>query len=55
MRLNTVAVYSTLTLSIGISIYPEHGLTPEELIHYADMALYEAKNKGRNRTIVYGK
>jgi two-component system CheB/CheR fusion protein len=34
--------------SIGISIYPDDGYTPEELIRQADIAMYEAKNKGRN-------
>jgi len=43
-----------ITLSIGIAMYPDHGETLEALIHHADLALYEAKHKGRNMTIVYG-
>lgn len=34
-------------VSIGISLFPEHGSTPEELLQHADAALYRAKDKGR--------
>jgi diguanylate cyclase (GGDEF)-like protein len=37
------------TTSVGIAIYPEHGRTPESVIHAADEALYCAKREGRNR------
>jgi diguanylate cyclase (GGDEF)-like protein/PAS domain S-box-containing protein len=37
------------TLSIGVSTYPGHGKTADELIRAADLALYEAKQSGRNR------
>lgn len=33
--------------SIGISLYPQHGTTPEKLIDHADTALYQAKDNGR--------
>ena len=39
-----------LTVSIGISSFPEDGLLPAELISAADKTLYQAKNKGRNNT-----
>ena len=42
-----------LTTSIGISMYPEHGRSAEELIRTADIALYQAKNKGKNSYSVY--
>ncbi|MBW8328103.1 MAG: EAL domain-containing protein [Thiobacillus sp.] len=34
--------------SIGISIYPEDGLDAEALIKHADIAMYHAKDNGRN-------
>ena len=41
-----------VTLSIGISIYPNHGQSSNELIQQADKALYDAKDLGRNCTVV---
>ncbi|NCB57419.1 MAG: EAL domain-containing protein [Gammaproteobacteria bacterium] len=34
--------------SIGISLYPEHGQTPKELLQQADAAMYRAKAHGRS-------
>lgn len=39
----------TVTVSIGISIYPDDSTDYNELIHLADTAMYAAKNAGRNR------
>jgi len=39
-----------LTVSIGVSIYPEDGADPESLIQCADTAMYHAKENGRNRS-----
>ncbi|MDF1654765.1 MAG: EAL domain-containing protein [Coxiellaceae bacterium] len=39
----------TLTLSIGISIFPEAGNDSETLLRHADLAMYRAKNLGRNQ------
>lgn len=36
-------------VSIGISLYPQYGDTPEILLQQADTALYQAKGEGRNR------
>jgi len=36
------------TVSIGIAIAPDHGLTLTELMQHADIAMYEAKAKGKN-------
>jgi len=38
----------SMTTSIGISIYPSHGLTVDTLMKNADIALYEAKRAGKN-------
>lgn len=42
----------TIGCSIGVALYPDHGLTIEQLHHEADQALYQAKTQGRNRAIV---
>ncbi len=34
-----------ISLSIGVAIYPDHGKHGEELIKYADIAMYEAKKE----------
>lgn len=39
-----------LTVSLGISSFPEDGILPTELILASDKFLYQAKNKGRNKT-----
>lgn len=44
----------TLTLSIGGAQY-ESGERPEDVVHRADMALYQAKQAGRNRFHFHGK
>ena len=38
-----------LTVSIGVAVFPEHGVSPKELMAAADAALYEAKRGGRNQ------
>ena len=42
-----------ITVSLGISVYPEHGQDSKEIISAADKALYRSKSKGRNKTTVY--
>jgi diguanylate cyclase (GGDEF)-like protein len=39
--------------SIGIARFPEHGKSVEDLLKAADLALYDAKAKGRNRALPY--
>lgn len=38
-----------ISASIGVSIYPNDSLNPEDLISYADQAMYESKKLGRNQ------
>ncbi len=41
-----------ITLSIGIAQYRNEFVTPDDMIAAADAALYEAKQRGRNRVVV---
>lgn len=55
---NPVTVLGTetvsVTVSIGVSSFPDDASNKGELIRIADQALYFAKKKGRNRTMLYG-
>ncbi|NIK77840.1 diguanylate cyclase (GGDEF)-like protein [Paenibacillus castaneae] len=42
-----------VTVSIGISYYPNDETDVETLIKFADMAMYEAKAKGKNTVKIY--
>lgn len=44
----------TITISMGISEYPDDSTTPGEIIEKADRALYHAKITGRNKIVVWG-
>ncbi|MFP4697176.1 MAG: EAL domain-containing protein [Eubacteriales bacterium] len=43
----------TITASIGIAVIPEDDVVPENIIKYAEMALYDAKNNGKNNYEFY--
>jgi diguanylate cyclase (GGDEF)-like protein len=45
-------VLGRITVSIGVSAFPGHGATVEELVRAADKALYRAKEEGRDRVVV---
>lgn len=40
-----------VTVSIGVAAFPDHGLTWQAVVQYADKALYAAKHAGRNRVV----
>ena len=37
-----------VSASIGIALYPDHASTARELAHRADLAMYAAKQAGKN-------
>ena len=39
--------------SVGISLYPAHGQSPDELLQHADHAMYHGKSRGGCSTRVY--
>ena len=42
-----------ISCSIGMALYPEHAMNGNELLDYADIAMYQAKQCGRDRVQVY--
>jgi|GEM_PF-441477 len=42
-----------ISTSIGISLFPESSNQADDIMKYADVALYQAKNAGRNTHILY--
>ncbi|WML32965.1 diguanylate cyclase [Clostridium sp. OS1-26] len=47
-----ISIY--VTVSIGVSMYPDKTNNIDMLLENADLALYEAKKTGRNKVMVYG-
>jgi diguanylate cyclase (GGDEF)-like protein len=42
----------SLTLSIGVAVFPKHGETGALALRAADEAMYQAKQAGKNRVMV---
>lgn len=42
----------TVTLSLGVAVFPEHASTVEDILRCADRALYRAKAEGRDRVVL---
>jgi diguanylate cyclase (GGDEF)-like protein len=40
-----------VTISMGVATFPNDGVSPNELVHCADLAVYRAKLQGRNRVL----
>jgi diguanylate cyclase (GGDEF)-like protein len=53
-RFGSDAKVATVTVSIGVASFPEHGENSESIIAGADGALYRAKRSGRNRVVIAG-
>jgi diguanylate cyclase (GGDEF)-like protein/PAS domain S-box-containing protein len=44
----------SITISMGVAVYPNHGNNSDDLLRAADTALYKAKQEGRDRVIIQG-
>lgn len=42
----------SITASIGIAMFPDHGRSLEDVVHEADLAMYRAKAQGRDRVVL---
>jgi len=42
-------IVDNITVSLGVSCFPQHGLTRSKIINAADKAMYKAKREGRDR------
>lgn len=42
-----------VTMSFGVATFPLHGEDADSLFHAADLAVYAAKDRGRDRAVVY--
>ena len=42
-----------ISCSIGVAVYPEHGNDEEQLVKHADIAMYHAKQSGRNNVKIF--
>lgn len=43
----------SISSCIGVALYPEHGQTQTELSRHADTAMYQAKERGRDRVVLF--
>ena len=43
----------SISSSTGVAVFPDHGEDPQSLTHAADLAMYQAKERGRNRVVLY--
>lgn len=44
-----------VTISVGVASYPAHSVAADELLSCADVAMYEAKELGRNRVAMFSR
>jgi diguanylate cyclase (GGDEF)-like protein len=53
-RMDLDGYHLNTSASIGISVFPYHGLNATDLMNNADIAMYAAKFKGKNLIVLYG-
>ena len=41
------------TVSIGVAVFPDHGMDGDAVIHAADKAMYESKARGKNCVTIF--
>jgi diguanylate cyclase (GGDEF)-like protein len=46
------ATAGSITVSVGVAAYPEHGDNGPDIIRIADATLYQAKRAGRDRVVM---
>lgn len=51
-QLHTGQLHNSVSLSLGVAVFPDHGSNVEEIIKAADKAMYQAKNGGRDRVVI---
>ena len=51
LELNGEIVY--VSMSIGIAVFPQNGLSPNALIKNADIAMYKSKDTGKNKFTLF--
>jgi diguanylate cyclase (GGDEF)-like protein len=43
----------SISVSLGVCTYPEEGVHPDDLLQNADVAMYQAKRRGRNAFSIF--
>ncbi len=52
-NLKIEGIKNSITISVGIALYPSNSKFKDDLVKKADQALYHAKQTGRNRVSIY--
>jgi diguanylate cyclase (GGDEF)-like protein len=52
IKLRPTPTGATITVSVGVAVYPKHSSTPEGVLKAANTALLRAKSEGRDRVVI---